>query len=55
MNLRKEWPVFALLAVIAAFGLVIWYHGVTYKAKFRPSYACSTEARGVEQGHACGR
>jgi hypothetical protein len=38
MNLRREWPVFALLAAIAAFGLAQTYLGATYKAKFRPNY-----------------
>lgn len=38
MNLRREWPVFALLALIGVCILATAYVGATYKAKFRPNY-----------------
>ena len=38
MNLRREWPVFLLLTLIAAFGLATTYLDAAYKAKFHPNY-----------------
>ena len=35
MNLRREWPVFALLAILGAIWLAIAYLGPT---KFKPNY-----------------